>query len=205
MKKTVKLETILSISLCFTPFILGMYLWSDLPDLVISNFGYNGSANSYSSKFFMVVILPSLLILLNLFLLNKMKKEIKSVPPITIWLIPVLVNIIFPLSYFSSINSDFHVEQLIFIFISLLYIIIGNYLPKCRHNYYVGIRIPTTLKSEDNWNYTHRKSGPIFVISGFMGLIFGFLELYTLVGISTISALIISISFSIIYWKKHKI
>ncbi len=204
MKKITKLETILSISLCFTPIILGLYLWNDLPDLIASHFNFSGEIDGYLSKFSMVISIPILLALLNLFLLNKMKKEIKYTPHITIWLIPVIVNFIFPLSYFVSLGFDFNINQVLFISISMLYIIIGNYLPKYRHNYYVGIRIPTTLKSEENWNYTHRKSGPVFVIAGFISLIFGFLQLYSFVGIILISALILSTSFSIIYWKKHK-
>ncbi|HAF86254.1 MAG TPA: hypothetical protein DCG32_07825 [Sphaerochaeta sp.] len=34
-------------------------------------------------------------------------------------------------------------------------------MPKCKHNYTVGIRIPWTLASEENWNRTHRFAGPV--------------------------------------------
>ena len=44
--------------------------------------------------------------------------------------------------------------------------IIGNYMPKVKQNYTMGIKIPWTLNSEDNWNKTHRFAGFIFVLSG---------------------------------------
>jgi uncharacterized membrane protein len=50
--------------------------------------------------------------------------------------------------------------------IGLLFIIIGNYLPKARQNYTIGIRIPWTLANEENWNRTHRLAGYLWMICG---------------------------------------
>ena len=37
---------------------------------------------------------------------------------------------------------------------SLLFIVIGNYLPKIKQNNTIGIRIVWTLQDEENWNAT---------------------------------------------------
>ncbi len=55
--------------------------------------------------------------------------------------------------------------------ISVLFIIIGNYLPKTRSSWFFGIRTPWTLSSEESWAKTHRASGRLFIIFGFVCLI----------------------------------
>ncbi len=44
----------------------------------------------------------------------------------------------------------------------------GNYLPKCRQNRTVGIKLPWTLRSEANWNKTHRAAGFVWIAGGLM-------------------------------------
>ena len=53
----------------------------------------------------------------------------------------------------------------------LVFIIIGNYLPKCKQNYTVGIKLPWTLNSEENWNKTHRLAGYVFMLCGIMQIV----------------------------------
>ena len=50
--------------------------------------------------------------------------------------------------------------------IGLLFVVIGNYLPKTRFNYVMGIRSPWTLSSEEVWDKTHRLAGPLYVLLG---------------------------------------
>ena len=49
-----------------------------------------------------------------------------------------------------------------------MFIIIGNYLPKARQNYTIGIKIPWTLANEENWNRTHRLAGYLWMICGIL-------------------------------------
>lgn len=55
--------------------------------------------------------------------------------------------------------------------VGIMFIIMGNYLGKIRHNYMFGVRTPWTLASELSWNKTHRIAGKLFVISGAMILL----------------------------------
>ena len=50
--------------------------------------------------------------------------------------------------------------------VGLLFIVLGNYLPKTRYNYVMGIRTPWTLSSEEVWDKTHRVAGPLHVLLG---------------------------------------
>lgn len=50
----------------------------------------------------------------------------------------------------------------------MLFIVLGNYMPKTRSNWFVGIRTPWTLSSEETWVKTHRFGGKLFVLIGIM-------------------------------------
>ena len=56
----------------------------------------------------------------------------------------------------SALDYSIDANLILEILMGALLIIIGNYLPKCRQNYTIGIKIPWTLADEDNWNRTHR-------------------------------------------------
>ena len=52
-----------------------------------------------------------------------------------------------------------------------MFTIIGNYLPKARQNYTIGIKIPWTLANEENWNRTHRLAGYLWMACGILMII----------------------------------
>jgi uncharacterized membrane protein len=50
--------------------------------------------------------------------------------------------------------------------LGLLLVGLGNYLPRVRSNWWIGIRTPWTLDSERVWRDTHRLGGRLFVAGG---------------------------------------
>jgi len=87
----------------------------------------------------------------------------------------------------------------------VLFIIIGNYLPKTRSSFLFGVRTPWTLSSDIAWEKTHRLAGPLFMLAGALGIAGSFLlngiwlalQLSALV----ITAAVISIVYSYFAWK----
>ena len=65
-----------------------------------------------------------------------------------------------------ALHYPIEVPRLTLAGIGLLFIVIGNYLPKTRFNYVMGIRSPWTLSSEEVWDRTHRLAGPLHVLLG---------------------------------------
>ena len=61
------------------------------------------------------------------------------------------------------------------VFMGLLFILIGNYLPKTKQSYTMGIRLPWTLSSEENWNRTHRLAGFLWVLCGVLFIVMSFI------------------------------
>src|SRR3990167_5695555 len=58
---------------------------------------------------------------------------------------------------------------------ALMFIVIGNYLPKTRSSFFFGIRTPWTLSSDTAWEKTHRFAGRLFMLAGALGLAGAFL------------------------------
>ena len=52
------------------------------------------------------------------------------------------------------------------LFVGILYLILGNFIPKVKPNYSIGFRIPWALNDSDNWYHTHRFGGKCMVIGG---------------------------------------
>ncbi len=52
---------------------------------------------------------------------------------------------------------------------------LGNYLPRLRSNWWMGIRTPWTLESERVWRETHRVGGRTFVAAGIVSALGAFL------------------------------
>lgn len=48
----------------------------------------------------------------------------------------------------------------------ILFIVLGNLMPRMRPNWFVGIKTPWTLSSDRVWDRTHRFGGRLFVVVG---------------------------------------
>ena len=77
----------------------------------------------------------------------------------------------------SALGVDLKVQIYAPMFCGVLFIIVGNYLPKVSQSYTVGIKLPWTLDDEENWNKTHRFAGFLWVICGILMIISAFLKI----------------------------
>lgn len=87
----------------------------------------------------------------------------------------------------------------------ILFIVMGNYLPKTRQNWFLGIRTPWTLSSEYTWEKTHRLAGRLFFAVGFVCLIGAFvvdgIALVAMVTGSAVSVALICAIYSFIVYR----
>lgn len=63
------------------------------------------------------------------------------------------------------------VDRVICAMCSVLFLIIGNMMPKFRQNYFCGFKTPWTIASEVVWNKTHRLGGRMMFAAGLIGLV----------------------------------
>jgi uncharacterized membrane protein len=184
--------------LCLLPILLSAVLFKDLPNEVAIHFDIGGNPDGFANKAFAAFGLPLLMaglnILLQILLENDPKKTNgEPLRFLSKWLIPVLSLTLVPATLFIALGYDIDLQTIIPVFVSILWIIIGNYLPKCKHNYTIGIKIPWTLSSEENWNRTHRVAGWIWTIGGVLSLIASLTGLFTPILFFLVTALMVAV------------
>jgi uncharacterized membrane protein len=62
------------------------------------------------------------------------------------------------------------IGRAVYVGVGLLFVVLGNFLGKVTKNFFVGIRTPWTLASDEVWLRTHRLGGKLFVLAG-LGLV----------------------------------
>ena len=181
MLKKNKLTLILSSIVTLLPILVGLILWERLPQELPTHWGINGEVDDYSSKGFAVFGLPLILLgfhwicTLATALDHKNKEQHAKLFTLVFWIIPALSLTVSALIYATVLGYVFNVTTILFCFMGLLFIVIGNYLPKCKQNRTLGIKVKWTLENEANWNATHRMAGKFWVAGGLLFLPIGFL------------------------------
>jgi uncharacterized membrane protein len=163
---------ILTLLVTLSPLFVGLILWNKLPAEIPTHYGITGEPDGYSSKAMTVFGVAPLMLrfqLLILYVLGKDHKTVnlsKKVLNLVIWIIPVLSLYNCLMVYGKALDLPISISKLTVLLLGLLFMFIGNYLPKTRQNHTVGIRLPWTLKSVDNWNKVNRLSGYLWMITG---------------------------------------
>ncbi len=171
MKKVDKSMLITSL-VCLLPLVLSSAMYNRLPDRIAVHWDSAGNADNFASKGFAAFGLPLFLLALNIFvhfMLNNDPKKMrtsKAMRQISKWLIPVISVILMPITLFIAVGVDIPIPMITSAIVGIILILCGNYLPKSRQNYTVGIKLPWTLNSEENWNKTHRLAGYLWVLGG---------------------------------------
>ena len=162
------------------PVLVGVLLWERLPAQIPHHWNAAGEVDGWSSKPFAVFGMPLLLLALQWLCVVATAADPKKaghsgkVLQLIFWLVPSLSVVVHAMVYTTALGNNVRVEMLMPVLMGLLFAIIGNYLPKCKQNYTIGIKIPWTLNSEENWNKTHRLAGWVWTICGIVMMLTGF-------------------------------
>ena len=174
MIKKNKGKLILTSLVTLLPILVGLILWNTLPNKLPTHWNAEGVVDGWSSKGFAVFGLPLFLFVVHWVCIlassadPKNKNYSGQLLQIVFWICPIISVLGGVLIYGTALGMEFKVDKIMLILVGLLLIIIGNYLPKCKQNYTMGIKLPWTLEDEENWNKTHRMGGKLYVMSGFI-------------------------------------
>lgn len=166
------------ILLCLLPSALILFTYDKLPDKIPIHFDISGNADNYIGKNAYLIGVPVFNVLLTLlvtFMINADPKKHNNplvIKLIGVFIVPIINILTTIFIIFVSLNYKMPSYLNLSVFLGLSFIVIGNYLPKTKQNYTIGIKIPWTLNSTDNWNKTHRLAGFLWVIGGVLLIIF---------------------------------
>ncbi|MFI8710465.1 SdpI family protein [Brevibacillus brevis] len=197
----------LSILFFFISVILGVICYPSMPDQMVIHWGPNGEPNGFAPKLVGVTFIP--VVMLFLFVAVRSQKQYykkfqSSHDTILHTLMIVLLvihSVIIAYGYGYMLNIGIFVTLIL----GILFVTIGNFMPRFRHNYLIGIRTPWSLASEEVWKNTHLLSSRVFFIGGILIMLTSFLPTtihYILMLIIVLVTILISIGSSRYYYKK---
>ena len=168
--------------LALAPLIATAVAYRYLPDQVPVHWNIDGTV-SYGARWNMFALGSLNLLLAILFpLLPKIdprrENYLKFQKHYDMFLIGIMLfgGAVWSLSMYQCFAPEaISMNRVVAIGLSLLFIFVGNLLPKIKNNFFMGIKNPWTLSSDDVWNKTHRLAGFLFVIAGAVSLAGSFL------------------------------
>lgn len=182
MKKIIDRGLVLSFLLCLLPIAAGLLLYDRLPEQVAIHFGADGMPDGFVPRAVAVFLLPALMALLQIVVYTvqnhdpKRHNAARVLSAMGKWVVPAVTLFAQAATLWYAVVGKMDISMYVHLGIGLMLLVCGNYLPKCRQNYTVGIKLPWTLASEDNWNRTHRLGGYIWILGGFLFAINSFFQ-----------------------------
>jgi uncharacterized membrane protein len=164
MIKNKKLLIITSV-IILLPILAGLLLWDKLPEQMPMHWNAAGDVDGWMAKPAAVYAPPFFMLVLHLLCVlvtatdPKNKTQGIKVLQLTMWICPVMSVFLNAMVYAASMGIAVDASLFGPLLVGMVLVIVGNYLPKCRQNYTIGIKLPWTLNSEENWNATHRFAG----------------------------------------------
>ena len=204
---------ILSSLLTLLPIPVGLILWDRFPGELVTHWGITGQPDGYMPLLW-AVILPPLLMLLGQwvgiwFTLRDPGNKDRNTKPLTLvlWILPLTSNLVSYMMYALALGYEVSPVGWTLALLGVMFAAIGNYLPKCKMNYTMGIKVSWAYTSEENWNATHRFGGKVWFFGG-IALMFGaFLPERWAVAVMLVSIFVLAgipVLYSYLYYRKQK-
>ena len=210
MFKQYKKTLILTSLIMLIPMIIGLLLWNQLPERVPSHWGINGEVDGWSSKTFTVFGLPALLIALQwvCVLASTADPKYKNYNPkmlkLVLWICPAISLIVNGMVYCAALGVEVPVETVMPLLVGAMFVVIGNWLPKCKQTYTMGIKLPWTYASEANWNATHRFGGKVWVAGGILTMITSLFGNFWILLVILVLMVIVPTVYSYLYYRNRE-
>lgn len=213
-----KFKTIIIAVLSVLPMIYtAVAVFFFLPDTVAAHFGIDGTPDRYGSKY-EAFLFPAIILGIALFYFFYRKFQQRSskedndrtarnldILDTVILIVMVLFNAmcVFLLTIMKHPVTMKNKENMIFVIVStiigVLFILLGNILPKTKPNSFVGVRLSWCMDSDEHWYITNRNCGIAMVLSGICTVIAGLIVRNGTYIIYMILSLIVFLTVATIY------
>ena len=210
MFKQYKKTLIITSLILLIPMIVGLLLWNQLPNPIPTQWGINGEVDGWSSKPFAVFGLPILMLVMQwvCVLASTADPKYKNYNPkmlrLVLWICPAISLIVNGMVYAAALGYELPIETIMPLLVGAMFVVIGNWLPKCEQTYTMGIKLPWTFASEANWNATHRFGGKVWFFGGIVTILTSFLGSFWLLMVILAAMVILPTIYSYLYYRNHE-
>ena len=188
-----------SVALVCVQFLVAFYLYPQMPERVAIHWGMSGDADGYGSRFLGLFLIPIFSVLFLPFMLALPRLDpsrgIERFRGGFDWFVfgfMAYMAYVYGLSVAWNLGWRFSFMRMLAPAVGLLFVGIGVLLRGARLNWFMGIRTPWTLMSEEVWDRTHEVGSRLFLVSGGLAalgaLTYGWLALALIVAPVMVSA-----------------
>ncbi len=196
--------------------IISAVAWVQLPPdaQVPVHWGPDGQPDGYADKTVGLLLLPvitglvaALMAIIPSIEPRRANLERSWKPYLATWIgVVLLMAGLHVLAVAAALGSTLDMTRIVFIGAGVLFLVIGNFLPKARQNFLMGVRTPWTLTSERSWTATHRLGGRLFVLLGLVMIGLGVVGVGGMALVATMLAGVIGLVvvlfvYSYVVWK----
>lgn len=174
MKQLMK-EFLPGSSLIILMLIMSVLYGDALPDQVPVHFGLDGQPDRWEDKETFLYMLPLIMagVMIGISVLLRLSPKIWSMPNArgilgllyfgcAVLIAGIHIGILLDPEAGTVFRMSFSLASALFL------IVVGNLFGKSERNFFIGIRVPWTIASDDNWSATHRVTGRLMVLGGIL-------------------------------------
>jgi len=177
-----RITHIICLGLILAIFVVAAWLYPQLPESVPSHWNAQGEIDGYMSKPWGVFLMPliTLAIYLMFFALPLISphgfrmEKFTSVVRVFQTVMVLFMSLVTVTALLAARGDAVPVSNITLGAVGMLLVVLGNYMGKVRKNFFIGIRTPWTLASDEVWARTHRLGGWTFSIAGLLMMITSF-------------------------------
>ena len=179
------IEILVVVLLLSIPIIYAGIVYDDLPNTIPIHFDLKGNPDGFGSKS-SIFLGPFILFAAGLFTFlmisnlssidpKKYKQENELLFKKLAFLMVIFLSALGMIIVRSSVAPGNFLVRNLFLMLGYLFIAFGYFMPSIGPNYFVGLRLPWTLESADNWKATHKMAGKWWMVGGALQVITGFI------------------------------
>lgn len=170
--------TIINLGIVFLSLGTAFYFYGVMPETVASHWNAQGQVDGYMSKFWGMFLMPliSLAMLFLLLIIPKIDplkaniEKFKKYFDVLISAILIFLFYIYLLTIFWNLGYEFNMSRFMAPAMGMLFYACGFLIGKSKRNYFIGIRTPWTLYSDEVWDKTHKLGAKLFKLAGLLAL-----------------------------------
>lgn len=165
-----------SIGLLILSFSLSFYFYQHFPARVPTHWNWQGEVDAYGSAALGALALPVVMLVMYLLFLvlpyfDPQKERYADFIGAYHNFKDLLIMFFFAIYWLTGLAGlgyDMKINFSLPILLGCLFIGLGSLLRKIKMNWFLGIRTPWTLSSEDVWEKTHEVGAWVFMLSGLL-------------------------------------
>lgn len=191
---------------------VSLFIYPSMPEVMASHWNTANQVDGYMTRFWGVFLMPIVsiaifILFMVLPVIDPLKKNFEQFRKYYDGFIVMLLTFffyIFCLSIIWNMGYEFNMGQAMLPALGLLFFYIGVMLKHAKRNWFVGIRTPWTMSSDEVWEKTHALGSKLFKVAGVL-ILLGFLfpdYVVWIILIAVLISVIYTIVYSYLYYRK---